>query len=150
MSNKILFIFVLVSLFELVGCVSIPLAPTEQDAARKQFPMPAQDTAGVYIYRNHLATRQGLLVKRSIYMDDKLLGDTLPDTYFFREVKPGIHKISTESEFSNNDLTLDAEAGKNYFVHQFLKMGLLSAATGIELVPEDVGKKGVLNSQLAQ
>lgn len=32
-------------------------------------------------------------------------------------------RISTESEFSPNDLNLTADAGKNYFVRQYIKVG---------------------------
>jgi hypothetical protein len=70
-------------------------------------------------------------------------------TYFYKEVQSGGHILSTESEFSNNDLLLDAEAGRNYFVRQYIKMGLFVGGANLELVSEEEGKKGVLECKLA-
>ncbi len=71
-------------------------------------------------------------------------------TYFYKEVQRGKHKLSTESEFSNNDLSIDAEKGRNYFVRQYIKMGLLVGGANLELVSEDEGMKGVLECKLAK
>ena len=48
-----------------------------------------------------------------------------------------------------DSLNFDAMAGKLYFVWQEVKMGMLSARTKLQLVSDDVGKKGVMESQLA-
>ena len=149
--NKILLILLtLIASYYLTGCISVPMASLEADTARKEFSSPSQDISGLYIFRTPLPSYQDILVKRSIYLDDELIGDSLPKTYFYREVQPGKHKLSTESEFSNNDLTIDIKGGRNYFIRQYLKMGLLSAATGIELVSEEEGRKRVLKSKLAK
>lgn len=71
-------------------------------------------------------------------------------TYFYKEVQPGEHKVSTESEFGNNDLMIKIESGKNYYVRQYIKMGAFVGGSNLELVSEDVGKKGVLDCKLAK
>ncbi len=70
-------------------------------------------------------------------------------TYFYKLVSPGEHKLSTESEFGNNDLVLNTETGKNYFIRQYIKMGLFVGGANLELVSEPDGKKGVLECKLA-
>ena len=70
-------------------------------------------------------------------------------TYFYKQVQPGRRVISTESEFSNNDLILDANAGQNYFVKQYIKLGLFVGGANLEIVSEEEGKKGVLQCKLA-
>jgi len=60
------------------------------------------------------------------------------------------HKIETESEFSPNTLELVVEAGKNYFIRQFIKMGVLSGGSDLEKMPEDQGQKAVAKLNLAK
>ncbi len=151
MNNKVLILlaFWVLSIF-MVGCVSVPMASLEDDVARKQFSSPPEDVAGLYIFRRPHSSRQDILLKKALYIDGDLIGDSLPNKFFYREIKPGSHEISTESEFSNNDLTLFVESGKNYFVRQYVKMGLLSAGAGIEQVQEGEGKSNVLKCKLAK
>ena len=64
--------------------------------------------------------------------------------FFFTEVKGNeTHTIATESEFSPNELTLATEAGKNYFVRQYMKMGVFVGGAGLETVDEVQGKAAV-------
>lgn len=71
--------------------------------------------------------------------------------FFYQLVKGGEeHKISTESEFSPNDLLVKTESGQNYFVRQYIKMGVLVGGAGLELVSEDKGKKVISKLELAK
>lgn len=151
MNKRILILLTLLaSSYFMTGCVSVPMASIEDDMVRKNFTAPSEDVAGLYIYRRPHSSRQDIFLKKAVYIDGDLIGDTLPNTYFYREIKPGAHEISTESEFGNNDLTLFAESGKNYYVRQYVKMGLLSAGAGIEQVQEGEGKSNVLKCKLAK
>lgn len=147
MLKRILFSAAIISVSLLSGCASVPMASMEEDNARKEFSSPSQGTAGLYVYRN---SSFGGALKKTVFIDDVLLGETAPMSYFYKEVSPGKHKLSTESEFSNNDLTLDFEKGNNYFVRQYIKMGLFVGGANLELVSEEVGKNGVRECKLAK
>jgi hypothetical protein len=136
------FLFALVS-----GCASVPMASLEDDAIRKEFNAPTDGKAGLYIYRN---SNFGGAIKKNIYVDQQFLGQTAPMVYHYVELDQGEHIVTTESEFGNNDILLKAEAGVNYFVRAFMKMGLVVAGAGIEQVDEAEGKKGVLACKLAK
>ena len=70
--------------------------------------------------------------------------------FFLEEVKGNAeHTVSTESEFSPNDLVVKAVAGVNYFIRQFMKMGLFVGGAGLELVSEDEGRKEIAKLELA-
>ena len=71
-------------------------------------------------------------------------------TYFYREVSPGQHTLSTQSEFGNNDLIIMTDPGLNYYVRQYVKMGVFVGGANLELVPEEEGKKGVSECKLAK
>jgi hypothetical protein len=119
----------------------------ENSTAAKGFPRPSDGNAGVYVYRSGSF---GGFHKRSIWIDGECLGRSAPNVFFYKEVKGNAaHKISTQSEFSQNDLTITTSAGKNYFVHQYIKFGALTAGADLELVEEGVGKSEVSKLDMA-
>jgi hypothetical protein len=147
MFKKTLILSALIVATCLTGCASVPMASKEDDQMRKQFSTPAKGASGLYIYRN---TNFGGALKKSVYVDGLLIGETAPMVYFYKEVEPGEHKLSTESEFSPNDLLLKTEGGKNYFIQQQIKFGLVVGGAKLEPMAEDKGKKGVLECKLAK
>ena len=136
-----------VGAFLISGCASVPMASKEADSALKQFAAPAPEKAGLYIYRDSAV---GQALKKSVSLDGSLIGETANKVYFYKEIPPGNHVLSTESEFSDNSVTFAADAGKNYFAQQYLKMGVFVGGAGIKMVDEDVGKSEVLKCALAQ
>jgi len=147
MLKKMLILFTLAFSIYLTGCATVPMAPTADDQLRKQFSAPAEDKAGLYIYRN--STFGGALTK-VIYIDDQVVGASAPMTYFYRVISPGQHTLSTQSEFSNNDLIITANPGFNYYVRQYMKMGVFVGGANLELVSEEEGRKGVSECNLAK
>jgi len=63
-------------------------------------------------------------------------------------VQPGTHKLTSKAE-NTSELTVDAVAGKLYYVWQEVKMGVMSARSKLQLVDEPTGKAGVQESKLA-
>lgn len=144
--RKIIAVTSLILIAFLSGCASVPMAAVENDTARKSFPSPSPGTAGLYIYRN---TSFGGAHKKDIFIDGERVAESAPMTYFYFEVEDGTRKLSTESEFSPNDLIVDVEKGNNYFVRQSIKMGVFAAGADLELVSDEEGKKGVRQCRLA-
>lgn len=142
-------LMVVAALAILTGCAStVPMAPKEQDAASKTFSAPASDQAGVYIYRTNAYV--GKALKKGLSIDGVRIGETAPGVYFHRQVKPGEHSVSTESEFGENSLKFSAEGGKNYYFQQYIKMGVFVGGSGITAVTEEEGKKNVLQCNEAK
>lgn len=139
-------IVLVVSVF-MTGCASVPTATKEEDTAKKTFTTPASDKAGLYIYRNSFV---GQALKKSVYIDGALIGESSNKVFFFKEIAPGEHKVSTESEFGENDLKINVEGGKNYFVEQYIKMGAFVGGAGLKQVDEKQGKENVLKCKLAK
>jgi hypothetical protein len=147
MFKKAILGLVIVSIALLAGCASVPMAPTEQDSALKAFSQPAADKAGLYIFRN---TSIGQALRKKVYVDEALLGETANKTYFYKQIAPGQHQVSTESEFGNNTITFQAEGGKNYFARQYIKMGVFVGGANIEMVSEQEGMEEVRKCGLAK
>jgi len=121
---------------------------TEASARVKAFQPPSEGNAGLYIYRG---SGVGTALKKDIWVDDKCIGESAPNVFFYEEVKGGReHKVSTESEFSPNDLLVRTENGKDYFIRQYIKMGVFVGGANLELVNNEEGKRDVSDLELAR
>ena len=130
-----------------VGCASVPMESADKTTVAKQFNPPAEGKAGLYLYRYGSF---GAALKKDIYVDGKCIGETARNTFFYEEVEAGVeHKISTESEFSPNDLVLKTESGKHYFIQQFIKFGVVVGGAGVKLIDDAAAKKQIQELNLA-
>ena len=129
----------------LVGCASVPMGDVKQDAALKTFTVPA-DKAGVYVYRNE---SMGGAVKMDVAVDGVPIGQTAAKTFLYKEVTPGKHTISSKAE-NTDTVEIDAKPGAISYIWQEVKMGVMYARNKLHLVEEAEGKKGVLETKLAE
>ena len=137
----------LIAAAALSGCATVAMEANEKSEAAKRFGPPSAGNAGVYIYRTGSF---GGALKKDLWIDGKCVGESAPDVFFYEEVKGGAeHTVSTESEFSPNDLILKAVAGVNYFIRQYMKIGVFVGGANLELVSEEEGKKEVSQLNLA-
>ena len=83
-----------------------------------------------------------------VEVDGKPLGQTAAKTYFYTELAPGKHLITSKSENSDT-LEINALPGKLYYIWQEVKMGVLYARTKLHLIDDAEGQRGVLETQLA-
>ncbi|HEX8964400.1 MAG TPA: DUF2846 domain-containing protein [Rhodocyclaceae bacterium] len=126
------------------GCASVPMGDPKQDAALKTFAV-AKEKAGIYIYRNET---MGAAVKMDVAIDGQPIGQTAAKTYFYKEVSPGKHVISSTAE-NTDTIEVDAKPGTLTFIWQEVKMGLMYARNKLHLVSEEEGKRGVQETALA-
>lgn len=121
---------------------------TEKSDQAKKFAAPSNGNAGLYIYRSGVV---GSALKKDVWVDGKCIGETAPNVFFYNEVTGNAeHKVSTESEFSPNDLMIKTAPGKNYFIQQYIKFGVFVGGAGLEVVEEEKGKAEVAKLQLAK
>ena len=145
---KIASVLTLTAALLISGCASVDMASKAESARAKEFNPPSQGNAGVYIYRDSFV---GKALKKDVWIDGKCVGESAPDVFFYTEVEGGKnHEVDTESEFSPNTLELMFEAGKNYFIRQFIKIGVFVGGAGLEQVPEDQGKIDVAKLEMAK
>ena len=127
------------------GCASVPMASPEHDARAKAFSVKP-DKANLYIYRNEAF---GAAVKIDVALNGKPIGETAAKTYFVLEVAPGKHTLTSKAE-NTEVLDVSTEPGKNYFIWQEVKLGLLFARNKLQLVDEATGKAGVAECNLIE
>lgn len=133
----------------LTGCTaSVPLQPTEVTNQTQQFAPPSEGKAGIYVFRDDELA--GSALYKDVYIDGVCLGETAPGVFFYTEVEGNQnHTISTESEFSPNDIEVYTDAGKHYFFEQSIKLGVFVGGANIEQVDERIGKAKVTVCQQA-
>lgn len=131
----------------LTGCASVKMEDKTASDRAKQFSAPSSGNAGLYIYRN---LGIGAALKKDIRVDGKCIGESAPGVFFLTEVsgdKP--HEVTTESEFSPNKLSMIFNAGKNYFIRQYIKFGVFVGGADLELVTDEEGKGEIAKLALA-
>jgi len=116
----------------LAGCASTPQGSPERDAEAKQFgSSPA--VSSVYVYRPDTASDDTVL-----WVDGRLVGSTLPRTYFRIYLDPGRHIISGMAA-DNGRLELETRPDEVYFVAQIVSAG----QSHFQVVSRDLGQKVV-------
>ena len=139
MFKKLTFVFVAVAM--LSGCASVPMTKESMSDQAKRFAPPSKGNAGLYVFRD---SHFGASLKKDIFVDGQCLGQSAPEVFFYEQV-PGNkeHTISTESEFSPNQIKLYMKAGENYYVRQYIKMGVFVGGANLETVSAEKGKKAI-------
>jgi hypothetical protein len=144
---KILSIVSVILALLISGCASVPMASRTESVAAKNFSPPSPGKAGLYVYRDSFL---GQALKKDIRIDGECLGESGPGVFFFTELEGDkVHRIETESEFSPNLLEMMFESGKNYFIRQFIKMGLFVGGAGLEEIPEERARKDIAKLEMA-
>ena len=141
---------VTIVLFSLMtGCASVNMAPQQQSTTAKQFAAPDEGKAGIYVFRKD--SSYGAALKKDIWIDGKCLGQSARGVFFYRQVEGDReHEIATASEFSPNAITLTTKAGRNYYVQQYIKMGVFSGGASLRQHNDASGKCEVSRLEIAR
>ncbi|MGQ0522610.1 MAG: DUF2846 domain-containing protein [Betaproteobacteria bacterium] len=94
----------------LAACASTPQASRERDAQAKEF-NTHPGTAALYVYRPDTAFEE----ESVLYVGGRLIGATLPGTYFRIDLRPGAHRLQGTG-VDNGSITIEAHPGALYFV----------------------------------
>lgn len=131
------------------GCsATVPMEPKELSREAKLFSPPSEGNAGIYIYRDSVI---GSALKKDLFIDGEYIGSSAPNVFFYEEVEGDKeHEVSTESEFSDNTLTIATQKGKLYFLRQYIKLGVFVGGANLEEIDEQKAKKAIKKLDLAK
>jgi uncharacterized protein DUF2846 len=99
-------------LVALAGCASTPQATTASDAEAKRF-LSHPGLAAVYVFRPDFTA--SAMEDTILHVDDRLIGQTLPGTFFRVDVQPGAHVVRA-SAAGATAIAINARTGELYFV----------------------------------
>ena len=145
MKNSIVSIFMSIFLmFIFSGCVQkMERAPIAEDKLAKEFKTDP-DFANLYICRNESF---GWAVHMPVLVNDKLIGRTEAQSYFYIKLEEGRQNIKSLTE-QIQSIYVDTTKGKNYFVWQEVKMGTWTANSMLHSMSEEDGKRCVESSHM--
>lgn len=133
----------------LTGCASVPMESIKYSNVAKYFLSPAPEMSGIYVYRRY--TIVGAALKKDVWIDYECIGESSRGTFFYHEVEGDKeHTISTEAEFSPNDLVVNTEKGKLYFIEQYIKPGVFGGRARLKQTSTKEGKFEVSIINLAK
>lgn len=122
-------------LLALGGCASTPQATPARDAEAKQF-ITHPGFAGIYVYRPDFLTAE--MDDSTLYVDDRMIGATLPGTFFRIDVQPGPHVVSS-SAAGSTQLKVDTRPDELYFV----QLNVMSGSSRLALVDPETAKRAI-------
>ena len=100
-------------LVALSGCASSPEAPPDRDADAKRF-APEPGVAALYVFRND--TPRTMDADDSVlFVNERLIGATLPRTYFRVDLRPGGYELRGYGH-DQGSLRIQARGGEAQFV----------------------------------
>ena len=141
-------ILLIIATLSLASCFSVPLESEKKSNFAKKFNTPIDGKSGLYVYRNSWV---GQALKKDIWVDGKCLGESSSDVFFYKKISGNTrHTISTESEFSPNNLVITTKPNENYFVRQYIKIGLFLGGAGVESIDSAKGMSDILKLKLAK
>jgi len=144
-------LFLLAILANSIGCASYgPSSRSAKDTGvnssvnsdAKNF-TTKKDKTNIYVYRNGLDTD----VMMPISLNGKLIAKTTSKTFLKLTIDPGRHEISSE-EGGFSSVTINTQAGKNYYVFQEIIFGISATGANLQEVSESEGQLGVQECKL--
>jgi hypothetical protein len=122
------------------GCASTSEAPPAADSEAKRFES-ASRVAIIYLYRGDTP---GSSATPTIWVDDRIVGQTLPATYFRIAVRPGRNRIAA---FAPDQGRLEIETRESGVFFVAMQVGGDVETPGNTIfrsVPPDVGKAAIM------
>jgi hypothetical protein len=117
------------------ACASTPEASPDLDREAKQFVTHPEDST-LYVYRTDAATLEDDSV---LWINGRLIGATLPRSYFRIHLNPGRQQLSG-SGLDNGNLLLETRPGEAYFV----RLQVVAGHSRFETVPADHARPELL------
>lgn len=134
MNRRIFTGFVAIVALLVAGCASSPQASRERDTEAKEFRShPGAGT--IYVYRSEHDRLEDLSV---LYVDGRLIGETLPGAYFRIDTTPGrrvLHGVGPDT----GKLALETRPGQLLFV----ELHVIQGQSHFRAVPEPVGRQRI-------
>lgn len=131
----------LCALLVLAGCAGMG---SKQMAYREPvYPAAAADEAIIYVYRE--PGMFGAALAWDILVDGESVGTVHQGTYLWHRVPPGEHTVRVRHNSHVSERTINAEAGREYYIQQHVQMGFWSGFPLISIVAPEEGSQAVQN-----
>lgn len=130
-----------------IACVSVPLAPSTDDAKAKQFGVPSGAMGKIYLARSGTMAP---LQKSDIFLDGKWIGTLAPQTYLTFEINAGLHTVKANDAKNGmtDGVSIQVEGHKNTYLQEQLYQLFNAEKITFKIVDQQSGQAAVLTSRL--
>ncbi|TAK83324.1 MAG: DUF2846 domain-containing protein [Aquabacterium sp.] len=118
----------------MTACASGP----KLSEVKSSIPPLAADQGRIFFYRS--SSMVGAAVQPSIYLNDQVVGTSVPGGFFYADAKAGNVSVATTTEVEKK-LTFLLEPGQTRYVKTSVSFGLLAGRVQPELVDAATGEK---------
>lgn len=125
---------------QLIGCASVQMGDPVRSEELKKFPAKA-DMGQIYVCRDNAFIGRGITPTLSV--DGKEIANIRPQTFAHTEVKPGTHKLLSDTAEHNSVIDFSIKAGETKFFQSWISMGVLSGWGIIDEMDAAKGKECV-------
>lgn len=122
-------------LVALAGCESTPQASSALDAEARQF-LTHPGSATIYVFRSDFRSADEEEMDSVLYVDHRLIGGTLPGTYFRIDVRPGV-RVLHGTGYDQGSFRVEGRSGELHFV----ELNVISGQSRFRLVKPEAGKR---------
>ena len=122
-------------LLALAGCASTPQASRQRDAEAKQF-LSQPGFSTIYVFRPDFLA--GVMEDTVLHVGDRLIGQTLPGTFFRVDVQPGAHVV-TASAAGATAIKVETRPSEMYFV----QLSVMNGNSRLSLVEPETAKRTI-------
>lgn len=105
---------ILIAVLCFAGCASTPQSSPVEDSLSKQF-ITHPDSATLYVYRPDRSPGWDDINDTVLYVGDRLIGTTLPATFFRIDLLPGVYLLHGVAH-DNGSLKVEVRRGEATFV----------------------------------
>jgi hypothetical protein len=133
------FLTLAVACLLLAGCAATPEASRMDDATAKQFES-APGAAIVYLYRADVASG---ITTSTLWLDGRLIGESLPKTYFRVSVRPG-KNLLTAYAADTGRLEFETQRGEVYYIAIVVNGVEDTFTSSFRQVPAEVARAQIL------
>jgi hypothetical protein len=124
-----------------VGCASGP----KYSDYRPTVSPPAEGFGRIWFYRPSVL---GAAVQPAVNLDDRSVGNAVPQGYFHVETMPGEHTVSCTTEWTHK-VTINVSTNADSYVRLNMMMGLFIGHVVPKEVPESEAVQDMQNLHLA-
>ncbi len=127
-------------------CITVPLADQSADREAKQFIVPSNGKAQLYLARPYTQEPRR---KTDVFLDGQRVAELAPLTYIVLDVLPGKHRLKVQTNDEIATLDIDVSENSIYYVQHQIDLLFNTVSARLKVVQEGDAQARILATKRA-
>lgn len=127
-------------------CTTVPLADQSADREAKQFEVPSNGKARLYLVRPYTQEPRR---RTDVFIDGRRVAELAPLTYVVLDVLPGKHRIKVQAQDDTATLDLNVNENSIYYIQHQFDLLFNTISTRLKVVKVQDAQPRILGSKRA-